>query len=203
MIWCSGLTCLFLFYLERAAPKYLPTAISVALRPHFPFQQAQYVQVFPLKSAPFCMLFAGLGSTNKPATSLLLLSDPCSVLIFLSSPPSFLLPETLWQIRQELFSFSSCSIRLEWVPGHSILLGNNVAHDLARREALLASSAIHCSLSPLISRKYPCLFWTGGVLSHRNSLTHRFPRFPTRNLCSLVTLAVFSLVYAAMDTAIC
>ena len=42
---------------------------------------------------------------------------------------------------------------------------------------------------------------TGGVLSHLNSLTHRFPRFPLRNLCSLVMLAVFSVVYAATDTA--
>ena len=42
---------------------------------------------------------------------------------------------------------------------------------------------------------------TGGILSHLNSLTHRFPRFPPRNLCSLVMLAVFSLVYAATDTA--
>ena len=32
---------------------------------------------------------------------------------------------------------------------------------------------------------------TGGVLSHRSSLTHRLPRFPPRNLCSLVMLAVF------------
>ena len=38
---------------------------------------------------------------------------------------------------------------------------------------------------------------TGGVLSHRNSSTHMFPRFPPRNLCSLVTLAVCSLVFAA------
>ena len=44
---------------------------------------------------------------------------------------------------------------------------------------------------------------TGGVLSHRSSLTHRFPRSPRRNLCLLVTLAVFSLVYAATDTACC
>ena len=43
--------------------------------------------------------------------------------------------------------------------------------------------------------------WTGDVLSHRNSSTHRFAKFPSRNLCSLVTLAVFSLIYAAMDTA--
>ena len=42
---------------------------------------------------------------------------------------------------------------------------------------------------------------TGGVRSHRNSLTRRFPRFPPRNLCSLVMLAVSSLVYAATDTA--
>ena len=41
---------------------------------------------------------------------------------------------------------------------------------------------------------------TGGVLCHRNSLTHRFPRFPPRNLCFLKTFAVFSLVFAATDT---
>ena len=41
------------------------------------------------------------------------------------------------------------------------------------------------------------------MLSHLNSLTHRFPRFPSRNLYSLVTLAVFSLVYAATDTVFC
>ena len=33
---------------------------------------------------------------------------------------------------------------------------------------------------------------TAGVLFHPNSSTRRFPRFPLRNLCSLVTLAVFS-----------
>ena len=98
MIWYSGQTALFLFLLARAAPAYLPTALSVTLRPLFPFQQAQYVQVFPMKPAPFCMLFAGLGSTNKFATFLLLLSDSRSVLATLSSPPSFLLPQTLWQI---------------------------------------------------------------------------------------------------------
>ena len=42
---------------------------------------------------------------------------------------------------------------------------------------------------------------TGGVLSHRSILTHRFLRFPLRNLCSLVMLAVSSLVFAATDTA--
>ena len=91
MIWYSGLTALFLFLLARAAPAYLPTALSVALRPLFPFQQAQYAQVFPLNPTPFCTLFADLGSTNKPTTSLLLsyyltlvLSSPLCPLLRLS-----------------------------------------------------------------------------------------------------------------------
>ena len=71
-IWCSGQTALFLFFLSQATLAYLPTALSVALRPLFPFHQAQYVQVFRLKPAPFFKLFAGLGSTYKSATSILL-----------------------------------------------------------------------------------------------------------------------------------
>ena len=76
---------------------------------------------------------------------------------------------------------------------------NDAGDELARRRALLAPSAITFSLSPLISR----LSRTGGVLSYLNSLTYRLPQFAPRNLCSLVTLAVFSLVFAATDTAFC
>ena len=38
MIWCFGQTALFLFLLARAAPAYLPTAVSIALRPLFSLQ---------------------------------------------------------------------------------------------------------------------------------------------------------------------
>ena len=169
MIWYSGLTALFFFLLPKTAVVYLPTALSVALRPLFPFQQAQYVQAFLPKPALFCMLFAGLSSINKSGTSLLLLCDSCSVLATLSSPPSSLLPQTLWQMWQELSPLSSCSVRLQWVSGHSFLPENNAADELARRRALLLPYAIPCSLSPLISCIYSSL-----LLDWRHTISSKF-----------------------------
>ena len=62
-------------------------------------------------------------------------------------------------------------------------------------------SVIPCSLYPLISRIHSCLFseWKRTVSS--KFFDTQVPRFLPRNLCSLVTLAVFSLVYAATNTA--
>ena len=91
-------------------------------------------------------------------SSVLLVSDSRSVLTTLSSVPSFLLSQTLWQIWHELSSLSSCSIRLKWVPGHSFFPRKDAADKLARRGALLVPSAIPCSFSPLIFRIHSCLF---------------------------------------------
>ena len=148
-IWYSRPMALFLYLLARAALTYLPTARSVALRPLFPFWQAQYAQVFPLKPAAFCTLFAGLGSTIKSGIFLLF---SYNLTLVLSSPPSFLLSQTLWQIWQELSSLSSRCIR------HSFLSRNDTADKLARQGALLEPSAIPCSLSSLISRIHSRLF---------------------------------------------
>ena len=157
MIWYSAQTALFLFLSARAAPAFLPTALSVALRPLFPFRQAQYVQIFQLKLAPFCTLFAGLGSTSKSAISVLF-SYYLTLILF--SPPCPLL---------HLFSY----LKLCGRSGRNclvcppVLSGYNGSPDtrfsrattrLARRGALLGPSAIPCSLSPLISRIHSRLF---------------------------------------------
>ena len=173
MTWYSGQTALFLFLLVRAAPAYLPTALSVELRPLFPFQQAQYVQDFLLKPAPFCTLFAGLSSTNKPATSFLLLFNSRSVLATLSSPPSFLLSQTLWQIWQELSSvpsgyngppgihFSRGTTRLTSWPGGE--------RYLRPPQPLVAS---------LISRIHSCLFSDWRRTFSSKFFDTQVPRFP-------------------------
>ena len=80
---------------------------------------------------------------------ILALSSPLCPLLHLS----FYLD--LWQ---KLTFFSSCSIRIQWVPGHSFLRCNDSADELARRRALLVPSATRCSLSSLISRIHCCLF---------------------------------------------
>ena len=59
---------LFLYILAKEALASLPNALLVAQWPPFSIRHAQRVQAFLLKPAPFCKLFAGLGSTNKIAT---------------------------------------------------------------------------------------------------------------------------------------
>ena len=64
------------------------------------------------------------------------------------------------------------------------------------------SCSLQCLVVSLLLSLVSTLLFsrTGGIPSYLNSLTHRFSRFQLRNLCSLVTFAVSSLVFAATDT---
>ena len=203
MIWCFGLTALFLFLLANVAPAFFPTALFVALRPLFLFRQAQYAQASLLKPAPFCTLFAGLGSTNKSAISLAFSS---SLTLALSSPPCPPL---------HLFSYlklcgrsgRNCLFSSPVLSGH---YGSPDTHFYRETTQLMSWPDGERYLCPPLSLVVSLLLslvstlvlsQTGSLSSHLNSLTHRFPRLSLRNLCSLVMLAVSSLVFAATDTA--
>ena len=124
---------------------------------------------FLLRPAPFCTLFAGLGSTNKSAISLLF---SYYLTLVPSSPPCPLL---------RLFIY----LNLSGTSGRNCLLSPPVLSDYngspdtrfsrgttrlmswPDSEALLAPSAIPCSFSPLISHIHSCLFsdWRSSVSS--------------------------------------
>ena len=187
MIWHSEPAALFLFVLARAAAAFLPTAFFVAPRPLFPFQQAQFIQLFPLKPAPFYLLFANLGSTSKSATSLLLYLSSYTKLCGRSGRNSLLSPPVLSGYNESPDTrFSRGTTRLMSCPDGE--------RYLCPPQSLVVTLLLSLVSTLVFSR-------TGGMVSHQNSLTHRFPRFPPRNLCFLVILAVSSLVYAATHTA--
>ena len=113
----------------------------------------------------------------------LLLSDSRFFLTTLSFPPSFLSPQSLWQIWQELNFPGTVS--------PPVLSGYNGSRD-ARFSWRTTRPDGERWLRPLQSL----------VVSFLLSLVYTYLSF-LRLECSLVTLAVFPLVYAATNTAFC
>ena len=169
----------------------------------FSFSARPVCSSFSAEPAPFCTLLAVLGGTNKSAIFLLfsscltlVLSSPPCPLLHLSSYLKFcgrsgknclLSPPVLSDYNGSPDTrFSRGTTRpMSWPDGE---------HYLRPLQSLVVSLLLSLVSTLVLSR-------TGGVLSHQSSLRQRFPRFPPRSLCSLVMLAVSSLVYAATDTA--
>ena len=172
-------------------------------RPLFPFRQAQYVQVFPLKPAPFCTLFAGFGNTIKSAIFPLL---SYHLTLVLSSPPCPLLHLSSY-LKLCGRSGRNCLVFPPVLSGYNGFPDTRFFRGTTQLTSWPDGERYSCPpqslvVSLLLSLVSTLVFSrTGGVLSHLNSLTHRFPGFPPRNLCSLVMFAVSSLVFAATDTA--
>ena len=196
---------LFLLFLAKTAPAFLPTALSGALRPLFPFWQAQHAQVSLLKAAPFWTLLDGLSSTNKSAISLLF----SSYLTLVLSSPRCLFFHLFSYFKLCGRSGRNCLFSPPALSGYNGSPDTRFSRGTTRQTSwpdgerylrppqfLVVSLLLSLASNLLFSR-------TGGVLSHQNPFTYRLPRFPLMNLCSLVMLAVSSLVYAVTDTAFC
>ena len=85
--------------------------------------------------------------------SVLFLTDSQSALSILSSAPSYLLPESLWNVRSIASSLSNnTTLSFQWVPGHAGLPGNEKADFLAKTGASLPTNAIPSPLPPVIAK---------------------------------------------------
>ena len=84
---------------------------------------------------------------------ILFLTDSQSALSILSSAPSYLLPESLWNVWSLASSLSNNTIlSFQWVPGHAGLLGNEKVDLLAKAGASLPTDAIQCPLPPVVAK---------------------------------------------------
>ena len=159
------------------------------------------------------MLKYFLRSLRNAASSLLISAAPTSMPL-LFSPPIWLSLCPHHPFLSSIFPFTLIAVR-NYFLSPPILLGCNGSpytcfsrattrmmswpdgeHYLFPQQSLVVSLLLSLGSTLLFSR-------TGGILFHRNSSTHGFPRFPSRNLRFYVMLAVLSRAFAATDTAFC
>ena len=85
--------------------------------------------------------------------SVLFLTDSQSALSILSSAPSYLLPESLWNVWSLASSLSNnTTLSFQWVTGHAGLPGIEKADLLAKTGASLPTDAIPSPLPPVIAK---------------------------------------------------
>ena len=173
MIWTDG-SVLFLF--GKGGFGVLANCSLCGTETPFRFWRAQYVRFFTEACATLKAL-AGLGSTSNHFFSLLF---SCSLTLAMSLPLCSLLHFFYLKLSAYLArTVISCgTIRLQSVPGHSFFWGTT---RLRSRPDGSAFRALCNPLWSLTSRIHSSLFWTGGVLPHLNSSTHRFSRCPLKN----------------------
>ena len=142
----------------------------------FLFSRPSMFKLFMLRPAPFCTLFAGLGSTNKPAISVLF---SYYLTIVLSSPPCSLLHLSSYL---KLCGRSGKNCHLSPVlSGYNMSPDTRFSQGTTRLTSLPDKERYLRPLQPLVVSLLLSLVSTlvfsriGGVLSLPNILTHRFP----------------------------
>ena len=133
--------------------------------------------------------------------SVLFLTDSQAALSILFSAPSYLLPESLWNVWSLASSLSNnTTLSFQWIPEPAGLPGNEKADLLAKTGASLPTDAIPSPLPPVIAkvRYFQYRHWRR-LISHFR-LNFQYPKSLRRNFSFLAPLAVSSLVFAAMAT---
>ena len=115
--------------------------------------------------------------------SVFFLTDSQSALSILSTAPSYLLPESLWNVWSLAFSLSNnTTLYFQWVPGHTGLLGNVNADLLAKAGASLPFDTIPCPLPPVIAkiRYFQYHNWRRHI--SQSYLNHQVPKVSSEEL---------------------
>ena len=136
--------------------------------------------------------------TTSKFQSVLFLTDSQSALSILSSAPSYLLPESLWNVWSFASSLSNnTTLSFQWVPGHAGLPGNEKADLLAKAGASLPTDAIPCPLPPVVAKV--CYFQYHNWRCH---IFHSHLNFQVPEVSSeeLALFAVSFPVFTAMAT---
>ena len=124
----------------------------------------------------------------------------------LSSPPCFLL-RLFFYLKLSGRSDRNCLFSPPVLSGYNRSPDTRFSREMTRLTSRPDGEHYSCPLQSLVVSLLLSLVSTfffsrtGGVLSHLNSSTHRLPQFLLMNLCFLVKLAVFSLVFDATYTA--
>ena len=85
--------------------------------------------------------------------SVLFLTNSQSSLSILSSAPSYLLPESLWNVWSLTSSLSNnTTLSFQWVPDHAGLPRNEKADLLAKAGVSLPTDATPCPLTPVVAK---------------------------------------------------
>ena len=191
---------LSLFFLGKKALASLTTYYS-GRKPPFPTRLSQWVKAFMLRPARFCNLLAGLSSTNRSATFLPLSTNQIIALSLQHFRPSiYLLFGTSGRN-----SFFIPSLFLTSCSGFRVIRFFRMMTPAMSWPEKVRGLTIYSPMYYLLL-SFPFtlrLSRTGDVLSHLNSSIHKFPQYPQRNLFSLVTLVISSVVFVAKYTAFC
>ena len=201
MIWCFGQTALFLFPFGKGGSGVLVNCSLCGTEATPSFSAGPVCSSF---SAEVCAILHAVCWSRQHQQvchfsyylTLVLSSPPCPLLhlssylklCVRSGMNCLLSPPVLsgYNGSPDTHFYRGTTRLMSWPDGE---------HYLRPPQSLVVSFLLSLVSTLVLSR-------TGGVLSPRSILTHRFPRSPPRNLCSLVMLAVSSLVFAATNTAL-